>query len=112
MIASTDYDHNHSETAFITAIADHADDSAATKKRKVITLDRDLLYKHYAKVYSVGTDSIEMRAEVGLLTRTVKYQGDPETSPKNQYGAHIMIHYPEDESCVGRILYTEFFNVG
>ena len=23
-----------------------------------------------------------------------------------------MIHYPEDESCVGRILYTEFFNVG
>lgn len=53
-----------------------------------------------------------MRAEVGLLTRTVKYQGDPETSPKNLYGAHIMIHYPEDESCVGRILYTEFFNVG
>jgi hypothetical protein len=53
-----------------------------------------------------------MRAEVGLLTRTVKYQGDPETSPKNLYGAHIMIHYPEDESCIGRLLYTEFYNVG
>ena len=23
-----------------------------------------------------------------------------------------MLHYPEDESCVGRILYTELFNVG
>lgn len=53
-----------------------------------------------------------MRAEVGLLTRNVKYQGDPETSPQNKYGAHIMIHYPEDESCIGRLLYTEFFNVG
>jgi hypothetical protein len=53
-----------------------------------------------------------MRAEVGLLTRNVKYQGDPETSPKNQYGAHIMLHYPADESCIGRILYVELFNVG
>lgn len=53
-----------------------------------------------------------MRAEVGLLTRNVKYQGDPETSPKNQYGAHIMLHFPESESCIGRILYTEFYNVG
>jgi hypothetical protein len=23
-----------------------------------------------------------------------------------------MLHYPEDESCIGRILYTELFNVG
>lgn len=112
VIASTDYDHNHSETAFITAIADHPSDSAATNKRKILTLDIDLVYQHYAGVYTQGTDSIEMRAEVGLLTRTVKYQGDPETSPVNRYGAHIMIHYPEDESCIGRILYTEFFNVG
>ena len=113
VIASTDYDHTHSETAIITAVADHSADSAQTLKRKVLTLDRKLVYKHFAqKVMFGSTDFIEMRAEVGLLTRNVKYQGDPETSPKNLYGAHIMIHYPEDESCIGRILYTEFFNVG
>ena len=71
-----------------------------------------MLYKHFAATQTFGSDSIDMRAEVGLLTRNVKYQGDPETSAKNQYGAHIMIHYPEDESCIGRILYTEFYNVG
>jgi len=44
-----------------------------------------LKYKHFAKTVNVGTggDFIDMRAEVGLLTRNVKYQGDPETSPKN-----------------------------
>lgn len=80
----------------------------------MLTLDRPLSYTHTAKTFTVGTagDFIEMRAEVGILTRNLKYQGDPETSPKNQYGAHIMLHYPADESCIGRILYTELFNVG
>lgn len=53
-----------------------------------------------------------MRAEVGLLTRNVKYQGDPETSLQNQYGATIMLHSPGDESVIGRISHAEFFNVG
>ena len=84
VIASTDYDHTHSETAIITAVADHSADGAQTLKRKVLTLDRKLVYKHFAqKVMFGSTDFIEMRAEVGLLTRNVKYQGDPETSPKN-----------------------------
>ena len=112
VIASTDYDHKHSEKAIITAVADHSADGALANKRKVLTLDRNLVHKHFAEKVTFGSDFIEMRAEVGLLTRNVKYQGDPETSPKNLYGAHIMIHYPEDESCIGRILYTEFFNVG
>lgn len=108
VIASTSYDHNEAETRFITAVGT---DSADTTKPK-LTLDSPLVFKHYAATETYGTDTIDMRAEVGLLTRNVKYQGDPETSPKNKYGAHIMIHYPEDESCIGRILYTEFFNVG
>jgi len=53
-----------------------------------------------------------MRAEVGLLTRNVKYQGDPETSAKNKYGAHIMLHSVGDDSLTGRIEYVEFFNCG
>ena len=53
-----------------------------------------------------------MRAEVGLLTRNVIYRGDPETSFKNQFGAHIMMHSHGDESLTGRIEYIEFTDVG
>ena len=35
-----------------------------------------------------------MRAEVGLLSRNVKFRGDPETSEANQFGAHIMLAGP------------------
>lgn len=60
--------------------------------KRTINLVNPLQYKHYAAVESHGTDTIEMRAEVGLLTRNVVYRGD-ETSAANQFGAHIMMHY-------------------
>ena len=85
----------------------------------VITFDEGLLWEHYSASDTYGVadsegiiDYIEMRAEVGLLTRNVKYQGDLETSEDNQYGATIMLHSPGDESVIGRISYAEFFNVG
>jgi hypothetical protein len=108
VIASTSFDHNEAEVRFITAVGSDVVDSTKPK----LTLSSKLNYKHYSATETYGSDTIEIRAEVGLLTRNVKYQGDPETSPKNLYGAHIMVHFPEDESCIGRILYTELFNVG
>lgn len=33
-------------------------------------------------------------------------------SPRDQYGAHIMISSPGDESCVGRLTYIELKDVG
>jgi hypothetical protein len=78
----------------------------------IITLDSPLLYKHYAEIDTYGDQEIEIRAEVGLLTRNIVYQGDAEHSEKYQYGAHIMIASPGDETSIGRIEYTEFFNVG
>jgi hypothetical protein len=108
IIASTDFNKDEAEKRTITAI----DNSVPTNP--VITLDRPLTYKHYAAIDNYGTDGdfIEIRAEVGLLTRNVVYQGDPATSATNKYGAHIMIHSPGDETSIGRIEYTEFFNVG
>jgi hypothetical protein len=53
-----------------------------------------------------------MRCEVGLLTRNVVYRGDPETSNDNQFGAHIMLHSPGNESLIGKIEYCEFTDVG
>jgi len=43
----------------------------------VITFTEPLEFKHYADIQYFGDDFIEMRAEVGLLSRNVKYQGDP-----------------------------------
>lgn len=53
-----------------------------------------------------------MRAEVGLLTRSVKFRGDPETSVENQYGAHIMMASPGNESVIGKIEHIEVTDAG
>ena len=79
VIASTSFDHREAETRFITGVGVDAADSTKPK----LTLGSPLIYKHYAATETYGTDTIDMRAEVGLLTRNVKYQGDPETSAKN-----------------------------
>ena len=118
VIASTDLgiedneipgEGDNSEQRTITAIGTYntVDDT------RTITLDRALLYEHYAAVDTYGVDeTIEMRAEVGLLTRNVLFQGDPETSLDNKYGATIMLHSPGDETVIGRVENVEFFNVG
>ena len=49
---------------------------------------------------------------MGLLTRNVIFRGDPETSSRYQYGAHIMLHSKGDDSVIGRISYIEFVDVG
>lgn len=59
-----------------------------------------------------GNDFIDMRAEVGLLTRNVKYRGDPETSLANEYGATIFLHSEGDDSLVARLEYIELTDVG
>jgi hypothetical protein len=107
VIASTDYEGRHAEQRTIVSISN-------IDTNPVIELDAPLEYKHFAGVEEYGTegDFIEMRAEVGLLTRNLKFQGNPEDAARDQYGAHIMIHSPGDESCIGRIENAEFFNVG
>jgi hypothetical protein len=70
VIASTDFDSTHSEVRTITNIAD-----ATTFP--VITLDSPLTYAHFGEIEEVGCDEpddwIDMRAEVGLLSRNIKF---------------------------------------
>ena len=82
-----------------------------TDTNPVITFDEPLIHKHYAGIQYFGDDFIEMRAEVGLLTRNVKYQGD-ETSTDDQYGAVIIMHSPGDETTAARIDSIELTHVG
>ena len=86
MIASTDFDMNHAETFFIQSI------DRTNISNPVITLDSQMLYTHFAKTENYGGVDIDIRAEVGLLTRNVVYRGDPETSSANMYGAIIFMH--------------------
>ena len=46
------------------------------------------------------------------MSRNVIYRGDPETSPVNEFGAHIMLHSPGDESTIGRIENLQLNDVG
>jgi len=81
----------------------------------VITLDKPLEFKHYAGIQRFGPngdDWIEMRAEVGLLTRNIMYRGDPVFSNKNEYGAHIMVHSNGMETLTARIAYVHFYDCG
>lgn len=104
-IASTSYEPREGEHRTILSV-----DST----KKILTLDQPLEFKHFAETQYYGDDGdfIDMRAEVGLLSRNVVYRGDPETSPANQYGATIFLHSNGDDSLTCRLSYIELTNVG
>lgn len=105
VIASSDFAGRNAEQRTIETI-DYSGE------RPVITFAEPLLFKHFGKRLEFGDDFIEMRSEVGLLTRNVVYCGDEETSTDNQYGAVIIMHSPGDETTVGRIDGIELKRVG
>jgi hypothetical protein len=52
-----------------------------------------------------------MRAEVGLLTRNIKMQGNEE-SISTKYGSHLLLMGREDAGLIGKISYSEFTHCG
>ena len=105
VIATTDWDLEHSETRFITAVSGD---------KLTITLNRPLDFQHVSVRDTYGESNqyfIEMRGEVALLTRNVLFKGDDD-SQKNLYGAHMMIHGSELSGTRARISYAEFTNTG
>ena len=108
MITSTDYDQDHAEFVTIDTIEN-------SNGKSTITLETPFEHRHYAgaEQYDVaGNDILTMRAEVCLMTRNIVFRGDPETSAKNSFGAHIMLHSPGDETTVGRIENVQLEDVG
>ncbi len=102
-MASTNFDHNEAERRTITAISG-----------KTITLNDTFKFSHFAGVESYGasgSDKLEMRAEVGLLTRNIKMTGDSD-SVENNYGSHLLLTGSAENGLVGHVAYTEFFNCG
>lgn len=128
VIASTDFDSTHSEVRTITNIAD-----ATTFP--VITLDSPLTYAHFGEIEEVGCDEpddwIDMRAEVGLLSRNIKFQGGTQDetvyddwlddqwitdygieTAMREYGAHIYVHTIDTAPSIARIENIEMYSVG
>jgi len=101
VIAATSFEHTEAEQRTITAITGGTD----------ITVDVPFQFKHYAATETYGTKTIEIRAEVGLLSRNVKITGSPE-GLEEEHGAHVMAHAPGDDRVVARISYVEIFNAG
>ena len=102
-IASTSFEAREAEQRTIIAV-----DST----KKILTLDKPFEYKHFAATETYGSETIDMRAEVGLLSRNVVFRGDPETSGANEYGATIFLHSPGDDSLTARLSYIECTDVG
>jgi len=109
-IAATSYVGREGEKRTITKI------DISDPNKPILTLDEALEFRHYAETYEVGTDEprdfIEMRAEVGVLTRNVRYRGNPLDSAPNEYGATVFMHSPGDDSLTNRMSNVEFTDVG
>ena len=103
-IASTSFNGREGEQRAIIAVGED---------KKTLTLDQGLTYMHFAQTQHYGeTDFIDIRAEVGLLTRNVVYRGDPASSTTTEYGATMFFHSRGDDSLIARLGYIECYNVG
>eukprot|EP00854_Cymbomonas_tetramitiformis_P005761 gene5761-6952_t len=77
-----------------------------------VAFEPALQYKHFGEILEFGSKSIDMRGEVGVLSRTVKLRGDDD-SERLQWGAHIFMHSPDGaDSTTGRLSYVECEHCG
>lgn len=76
VIASSDFEGRNAEKRQITS---KTNNGAST----VIEFADPLEHGHFGLIETYGGVEIDMRAEVGLLTRNLVFRGDPETSNNN-----------------------------
>ena len=78
VVASTDFDYEQAETFEVVSV------SGTT-----ISLDKPADFVHWGEGETYGGKTVDMRAEVGLLSRNIKVQGDA-VSELNGFGGHFM----------------------
>ena len=105
-IASTDYSGRHAEKRSITKVDNTNPD------KPILTLNQPLRWKHFAMTQTFGDETIDMRAEVALLSRNVRFRGDTYSSRREQYGANIFLHSIGDDSLIARLNNIEMTDVG
>lgn len=100
VVASTSFFHYEAEQRTIKAISN-----------RTIIVDTPFKNKHVSVIESYGNDRLEMRAEVGLLSRNIKMMGDP-TSVFGKYGSHLMLSATVPDAMEGHVAYSEFTHCG
>jgi len=76
-IASTSFNGREAEKRTIVSI------DKSNIDNPVLQLDKPLEFKHFAATETYGEKQISIRAEVGLLSRNLKYKGDDATTEVN-----------------------------
>ena len=106
VVTSSSFDMNEAEQRSITSLS---------ASGRCITFDTPLSYEHLGEARIFDGRAVEMRAEVGLLSRNVVVQGD-EWSPLDRHGGLIMLYSHEglyrDNSLVGRMSDIELRYMG
>ena len=104
VIASTDYDPSRAEEHQISSISGTA-----------IKLVGALAYDHWGATEGAAYDGVgmEIRAEVGLLTRNVIVQGTPTIQSSGKtWAGQTRLHTPNTSVPVAEIEWAEFRNLG
>ena len=97
VLASSDFAHEQAEEFTITSI-----------KSNKITLNKAVKYLHYGQTHSYGGKTIDERAEVVLLTRNIKIQGNA-ASDTTGFGGHLMVMGTGSRAYVEGV---EFYRMG
>ena len=116
VIAPTDYWPEESENVTIDRV------EIMPEGGDRLFLTEPLMYDHFGEGYQVaihknsptphdGRNITEMSAEVGLLTHNIVIQGDEQTYDI-QFGVHIFMSSPGDESLMGRLEGVEIRDAG
>ncbi len=79
MLASTDFDMNQAEALTVTAVGGAN-----------VSFTPALKYTHFGQIQTFNGLAVDSRAEVALLNRSIKIQGD-DASVGTGFGGHIMI---------------------
>eukprot|EP01065_Artemidia_motanka_P053535 TRINITY_DN9958_c0_g1_i4.p1 TRINITY_DN9958_c0_g1~~TRINITY_DN9958_c0_g1_i4.p1 ORF type:complete len:3881 (+),score=1049.38 TRINITY_DN9958_c0_g1_i4:67-11709(+) len=77
---------------------------------ETLWFDEPLRYSHFGTTEKHGDHIIDMSIEVGVLSRNIKIQGDPD-SWKQKFGAHMIFHSP-DRPLVAQLEYVELRRCG
>eukprot|EP00854_Cymbomonas_tetramitiformis_P005436 gene5436-6591_t len=106
VLASTEFNMEQAETVTVTAVSQNSAGGSTVEFEPALT------YKHFGEILTYDSKSIDMRGEVGVISRTVKLQGDGD-SLRLQWGAHIFMHSPDGaDSTIGRLSHVECQHCG
>lgn len=89
VIASSDYDMNHAEVRTVNNISINGNQT-------IVNFTNPLSFQHFGELQSYSSSDgsrnwiLDERAEVGLLSRNIKIEGDAQ-SANSKFGGHIMV---------------------